>query len=117
MIDGAGHFRIFFRIILPMSWTPMLTLGLLTFITAWSEYFWPLLVGRGETSRVLTVALGIFRSQTPADRPRLGGPHGGDAHRRLPVLILFFVFGEAHRQPWLLRNQVTSARFPNQLFR
>lgn len=93
MIDGAGHFRIFFRIIIPMSWTPMLTLGLLTFITAWSEYFWPLLVGRGEDSRVLTVALGIFRSQTPQTGPDWAGLMAATLIAALPVLILFLVFG------------------------
>ena len=35
---------------------------------AWNEYFWPLLVGQTEGSRVLTVALGVFRSQTPQGR-------------------------------------------------
>ncbi|MDY0911180.1 carbohydrate ABC transporter permease [Microbacterium sp. CFBP9034] len=93
MIDGAGHFRIFFGIIVPMSWTPMLTLGLLTFITAWSEYFWPLLVGRGEDARVLTVALGIFRSQTPQTGPDWAGLMAATLIAALPVLILFFVFG------------------------
>ncbi len=70
-IDGAGHFRIFFRIILPMSATPIFTLALLTYITAWGEYFWPLLVGRAEESRVLTVALGIFEHR-PRRRARTG---------------------------------------------
>ncbi|MGX5771626.1 carbohydrate ABC transporter permease [Microbacterium trichothecenolyticum] len=94
MIDGAGHARIFFRIVVPMSWTPMLTLGLLTFITAWSEYFWPLLVGRGEESRVLTVALGIFRSQTPQTGPDWAGLMAATLIAALPVLILFFIFGK-----------------------
>ncbi|WP_308797721.1 carbohydrate ABC transporter permease [Agromyces silvae] len=94
MIDGAGHARIFFRIILPMSWTPMLTLALLTFITAWSEYFWPLLVGRSEDSRVLTVALGIFRSQTPQTGPDWAGLMAATLIAALPVLVLFLMFGK-----------------------
>ena len=44
-LDGAGHFRIFFQIILPMSAAPIVTLAILTFINMWNEYFWPLLVG------------------------------------------------------------------------
>lgn len=93
MIDGASHARIFFRIIVPMSWTPMITLGLLTFITAWSEYFWPLLVGRAENARVLTVALGIFRSQTPQTGPDWAGLMAATLIAALPILILFLVFG------------------------
>jgi multiple sugar transport system permease protein len=92
-IDGAGHGRIFFRIILPMSSTPLFTLGLLTYITAWGEYFWPLLVGRADESRVLTVALGIFRSQTPQTGPDWAGLMAGTLIAALPVFVLFVVFG------------------------
>ena len=48
-----------------MSWAPVTTLAILTFIAAWNDYFWPLLVGNSEAATVLTVALGVFRSQTP----------------------------------------------------
>lgn len=92
-IDGAGHFRIFFRIILPMSATPLFTLALLTYITAWGEYFWPLLVGRAEESRVLTVALGIFRAQTPQTGPDWAGLMAGTLIAALPVFLLFVLFG------------------------
>ncbi len=92
-IDGAGHFRIFFRIILPMTAAPMFTLGLLTFITAWNEYFWPLLVGQTEESRVLTVALGVFRSQTPQGAPDWAGMMAATLIAALPIMILFIIFG------------------------
>lgn len=92
-IDGAGHFRIFFRIVLPMSSTPVFTLALLTYITAWGEYFWPLLVGRADQSRVLTVALGIFRSQTPQTGPDWAGLMAGTLVAALPIFVLFVLFG------------------------
>ena len=44
-LDGAGHWVVFFRIILPMSWAPITTLTILTIINMWNEYLWPLLVG------------------------------------------------------------------------
>ena len=94
MIDGAGHARLFFGIVMPMSRTPMLTLALLTFITSWSDYFWPLLVGREENARVLTVALGIFRSQTPQTGPDWSGLMAATLVAALPVLILFMLFGK-----------------------
>ena len=61
-IDGAGHFRIFLQIVLPMSSAPMATLAILTYIGAWNEYFWPLLVASDD---------------------KRAGPHG--RARRLPV--------------------------------
>ena len=93
MIDGAGHGRIFFRIIMPMSATPVITLAVLTYIASWGDYFWPLLVGRADNSRVLTVALGIFRAQTPQSGPDWAGLMAGALVAAIPVLIIFFIFG------------------------
>jgi len=93
-LDGAGHWRIFFRIIVPMSVAPITTLLILTYITQWNEYFWPLLVGGTENTRVLTVALGVFRSQTPNGSPDWAGLMAATLIAALPILILFFAFGK-----------------------
>ena len=93
MIDGAGHLRIFFKIILPMSLPPVITLGILQFIAAWNEYFWPLLVGQTEESRVLTVALGVFRSQTPQGSPDWAGLMAATLIAAVPVMVLYAIFG------------------------
>lgn len=92
-IDGAGYFRVFWSLILPISMAPLTTLGILTFITEWNEYFWPFIVGRGESVRVLTVALGIFRSQTPQGAPDWGGLMAGTLVAMVPILILFAITG------------------------
>jgi multiple sugar transport system permease protein len=91
-LDGAGHWLIFFRIILPMSWAPMITLFILTFINQWNDYFWPLLVASKDDVRVLTVALGVFRSQTPQGSPDWAGLMAAVLVAALPILILFFAF-------------------------
>jgi multiple sugar transport system permease protein len=91
-LDGAGHWLIFFRIILPMTWAPIITLFILTFINQWNEYFWPLLVGSNDKTRVLTVAIGVFRSQTPAGSPDWAGLMAAVLVAALPILILFFAF-------------------------
>lgn len=93
MIDGAGHFRVFFTIIMPMSTAPIMTLGLLTYIASWNDYFWPLLVGKAESVRVLTVALGIFRSQTPQGSPDWAGLMAATLIAALPILILYAFLG------------------------
>ena len=91
-LDGAGPWRTFFRIILPMSTAPVTTLAILTFIATWNDYFWPLLVGNTEQTRVLTVALGVFRSQTPAGSPDWAGLMAATLIAAAPVLVLFFSF-------------------------
>jgi multiple sugar transport system permease protein len=93
-LDGAGHWLIFFRIVLPMSWAPIITLFVLTFITQWNEYFWPLLVGSGDKTRVLTVAIGVFRSQTPQGSPDWAGLMAAVLVAAVPILILFFAFAK-----------------------
>ena len=94
MLDGAGRARTFLRIILPMSGAPITTLAVLTYIAAWNEYFWPLLVGQSEDVRVLTVALGIFRSQTPQGSPDWSGLMAATLVAALPIVILFLVLGK-----------------------
>lgn len=94
MIDGAGPFRTFFRVIVPMSSAPITTLAVLTFINAWNDYMWPLLVGQEDSVRVLTVALGIFRSQTPQGSPDWSGLMAATLIAALPIIILFIVLGK-----------------------
>jgi len=94
MLDGAKHLRIFFQIILPNAAAPIATLALLTFIGQWNEYFWPLLVGQDESVRVLTVGLGVFKSQSPQGAPDWSGLMAATLVSALPVLVLFAVFGK-----------------------
>jgi multiple sugar transport system permease protein len=92
-VDGAGKLRIFFRIILPMSGTSLVALAVITFITQWNDYMWPLIVGKDEGVRLLTVALGVFRSQTPNGLPDWGGLMAGTALAIVPTLAIFAAFG------------------------
>jgi multiple sugar transport system permease protein len=92
LLDGAGKIRIFFQLLLPMASTPVLTLGVLTYITAWNDYFWPLMVSYSDSSRVLTVALSIFRAQTPQAGTDWSGLMAGTLIAALPMLVLFACF-------------------------
>jgi len=94
MLDGASKFRIYFKIVLPNAAAPMATLALLTFIGTWNEYFWPLLVGQDESVRVLTVGLGVFKSQSPQGAPDWSGLMAATLIAALPVLLLFIAFGK-----------------------
>ncbi|HEY5877410.1 MAG TPA: carbohydrate ABC transporter permease [Nakamurella sp.] len=92
-LDGAGHFKIFLRVILPMSTAPVATLAILTYIGAWNEYLWPLLVATDDSRRVITVALGIFRSQTPQGAPDWPGLMAATLLAAVPIIALFCIFG------------------------
>lgn len=92
-LDGAGLFGIFWRIVLPLSGPPIATLAILTYISTWNTYLWPFLVGQNENVRVLTVALAVFRSQTPQGAPDWTGLMAANLISMLPTLALFMILG------------------------
>ncbi|WP_399893841.1 carbohydrate ABC transporter permease [Streptomyces sp. BBFR51] len=92
LLDGAGKVRVFFRVLLPMASTPVLTLAVLTYITSWNDYFWPLMVSYSDSSRVLTVALAVFRAQTPQTGTDWSGLMAATLIAALPMLLLFGLF-------------------------
>ncbi|WP_043619176.1 carbohydrate ABC transporter permease [Nonomuraea candida] len=92
LVEGASKTRIFFRLILPISAAPISTLSILTYITSWNEYFWPLMVSYTDKSRVLTVALGVFKSQKPQAGPDWAGLMAATLVAALPMLLLFLFF-------------------------
>ena len=59
-IDGAGEFRIFARIVLPLSGPPLATLGILTFLASWNNFLWPLVVAQNQDRYTLPVALSLY---------------------------------------------------------
>ncbi|GAB2485508.1 carbohydrate ABC transporter permease [Luteococcus sediminum] len=94
LLDGSSKIRNFFTLILPMSGAPIATLSILTYIAAWNDYFWPLMVSYTDKSRVLTVGLGIFRSQTPQTGPDWAGLMAATLVAALPMLLLFAAFAK-----------------------
>ena len=93
-IDGAGHFRIFFRVVVPMSSAPdhhavhpdvRRRPGANTSGRCWCA--------QDQNSAPLTVALGIFRSQTPNGAPDWPGLMAMTLLAALPIMILFAIFG------------------------
>lgn len=94
LIDGAGKVRVFFRLVIPMAAAPIATLAVLTYITSWNDYFWPLMVSYTDNSRVLTVALGVFKSQTPQSGTDWAGLMAATLVAALPMILLFGVFAK-----------------------
>ena len=92
LLDGASKVRVFFTLILPMAQAPITTLAILTYIAAWNDYFWPLLVSYSDSSRVLTVALAVFKSQAPQTGPDWSGLMAATLVAALPMLLLFMAF-------------------------
>jgi len=93
LLDGASHFTIFRRIMLPLSTTPLATIAMLTGIGAWNEFFWPFIVSPGEDMQVLPVALQAFKSQTPQGQIDWTGLMAASSITVLPTLVLLVALG------------------------
>ena len=95
VIDGANHFRIFSRIVVPMAWPQIVTLAILQFIGAWNDYLWPFYIGSGKPeSTVLTVGLGVFKSQTPQGSPDWSGLMAAALVAAVPMILLMIFAGK-----------------------
>jgi multiple sugar transport system permease protein len=87
-IDGAGEYRIFFRIVLPLCGPALATLAILSFLSSWNAFLWPLVVAQTENMYTLPVALALFSIGQQESNVAL--LMAGSAAVLLPVVILFF---------------------------
>ena len=63
VIDGASQWRIFFNVIIPLSRPMIATLFVITFMGAWNDYLWPLIVLTDKSKMTLPVALSMLNGQ------------------------------------------------------
>jgi multiple sugar transport system permease protein len=100
LVDGASPFRIYWKIILPLSRPVFATVAILQFLTRWGDFLWPLMVTRGFEYRPLPVAIQQFFSQDP----KVWGDIFGFASMiTIPVLIVFLLF-----QKWFVQSVATT---------
>ncbi|MCU6790785.1 MULTISPECIES: carbohydrate ABC transporter permease [Paenibacillus] len=60
-IDGCGHIRNFFSIVLPLSRPALSTLGVYVFLTHWNHYLWPLLITNRPSMRTVQIGVGMLQ--------------------------------------------------------
>jgi|LSQX01.3.fsa_nt_gb lactose/L-arabinose transport system permease protein len=91
-IDGASEWRIFFKIIMPVSRPVIAALAILLALFAWNDLLWPLTVMRTENMFTLSVGLA---SMIGLYRPEYGLVMAGSTLSVLPIVI-FFLFMQRH---------------------
>ncbi|MDQ6671824.1 MAG: carbohydrate ABC transporter permease [Chloroflexota bacterium] len=88
-VDGAGHLRTLFNVVLPMSRPVLATLVLLTTVSRWNDYLWPLIITNTTEMRTLSVGIALlFQKETGT---LWGVVMAGTLYVVLPVLVLFLV--------------------------
>lgn len=87
--DGASHWTILWRIVVPNIGPAIAGLIIVAFIECWNEYFWPLLVTDSDAMR--TIQIGIRRFLDSEGVDSFGPLMAGVTLASLPALLVFFV--------------------------
>jgi len=92
-VDGAGELRIFATIVLPVLKPILATLAVFTFLSAWNDFLWPLIVLSDESRFTLPVALASLSGEHVQDTELM---MAGSVLTVLPVLAVFLVLQRAY---------------------
>ena len=98
-IDGAGEFRIFVQVVLPMLKPVLVTLAIFSFMAAWNDFMWPLIVLADQDRYTLPVALAALSREHIMDVEMM---MAGAVVTVLPVLLLFLGLQRWYMQGLLL---------------
>jgi ABC-type glycerol-3-phosphate transport system permease component len=87
-IDGAGHLRFLWSVIMPLSRAPILTIALFAFIGSWNALMWPLLVVQTDTWR--PIAFGLLKFVSNDAPSELSLQMAAVVIMIAPMLVLYF---------------------------
>jgi multiple sugar transport system permease protein len=88
-IDGAGHFKIYWKIILPLSLPALAALGIFTFQTVWGDLYGPLIFINSPSLFTLPLGLALFVQQ---NRTVWNLVIAGSVLATIPMIVVFFIF-------------------------
>ncbi len=87
-LDGLGYFGIYRGLVLPNSVGIMMALGVLSFISSWNAFLWPVVMGRYPSTATVQVVLSTFLTAQTINLPML---FMGAAVAAAPLVIIFLV--------------------------
>jgi multiple sugar transport system permease protein len=93
-LDGLSKWRIYWRIVLPISTAPLATIITIQSVFAWNEYLWPLLVSQTGKTQLLTSALGNFVRSSPTGASDWGGFMAAATVTVAPLIVFVLIFGK-----------------------
>ena len=101
-IDGAGEWRIYWQVVLPVLKPILVTLAIFSFLGAWNDFMWPLIVLSDQSLQTLPVALASLSREHVQDNELM---MAGSVVTTLPVLVLFLAL-QRHYLDGLLAGSV-----------
>mgnify|MGYP002226367462 FL=1 len=97
-LDDADNRKIMFKVMMPMAKPALITIGLLSFISTWNNYFWPLIMTSSETLRTLPVGIAALKS---SETYRCAHYHAGNVVLVLPILIVYMLASQKIRNSFV----------------
>ena len=88
-MDGAGQFRVFWQIILPLSRSVLAAVSIFVFIGAWNNFLWPFIVTNDPDLMTMPVGLATVKN---AFGVTFAADMAGATIAALPLLIVFILF-------------------------
>jgi len=98
-IDGANHFQIYWKLIIPLAKPILVTLGIFTFMGTWNDFMWPLIVMTKNDMYPLTVGLANLLGEHAVDTELM---MAGAVITVLPVVIIFLVLQKYYMKGLML---------------
>jgi multiple sugar transport system permease protein len=87
-VDGASEFTILARIVFPIALPGMATLAIFTFLGAWNDFLWPLIVTNSDQVRTLPVGLALLARRNTVN---WGQTMAGTALAAGPMILVFII--------------------------
>ena len=106
-IDGCGHWRILWTIMIPLSRSTLIVMTLLSFIGQYNNYFWPMLITKSDRLRLVSAGLRSFFVEGGAYGMKWPWIMAASTFTILPLVILFLV-----AQKWIIKG-VSNAQSVN----
>lgn len=88
-LDGANHFQIYWRVMLPLAKSGMIALAIITIRWSWNDLMWPLIVINSPEKMVLSAGIASLQGQYVTNYPVL---MAGAALATWPMVVMFFLF-------------------------
>ena len=99
IIDGCGHFRFIWNVLVPLSKPTIVTFSLISIATHWNDYMWPLIITDSQKVRTLTIGLGMFvQQESGAD---WGVLMAATLFISLPIVLLFLALQKTFLESFL----------------
>lgn len=88
-VDGCGDLEFIRKIMIPLARPSLFTIGILSFISGWNSFLWPILVTNSKEMRLLSNGLSAFATESGT---QVQLQMAASAIAIIPILILYFIF-------------------------